>query len=260
MRFNPFHNIVLKLSALALALLLWVHVATNKLYEYQLVLPVKVINIPKGLILLSEPPSEVDIKLKATGKQLILLSAQDPEMFINAADYKPGVYEHDITTPQVGNALNRSYEDVEVISPKTLILKFDRLAERKLPVISSVKAEAAEGFAIVGEPKIEPETVLVSGPVSLLNRIRGIETEETRYKDLRSSIKETVSLLLPESSHFSLADSTVKISIKVEPRKPKSLSEVPASYPYHRSDSCEECLLRSGVPGRSSQRPRISNS
>ena len=106
LRVNPLHNIVLKASAIALALLLWVHVATNKTYEYQLNLPLKVVNVPKGLVLVSETPSIVAIKVRATGKQLsACYRIPIQSLPISAGDCKQGTTEKIIGASELAEAL-----------------------------------------------------------------------------------------------------------------------------------------------------------
>lgn len=240
MRVNPLHNTVLKASAIALALLLWVHVATNKTYEYQLNLPLKVVSIPKGLVLVSETPSIVAIKVRATGKQLLLLSNSDPVIAISAVDCKQGTTEKIIGASELAGALGRSFENAEVLFPRSLTLKLEKKVEKKLTIRSAIRAEAGPGFALVSAPRIEPDTITATGPASVMHQLKYLETISLPLVDLIASTSQKVSLALPESLRLSVLDSAVTVQVEIEEARQKAFSNLtiipPAGFPSGRYD------------------------
>lgn len=240
MKVNPLHNIVLKASAIALALLLWVHVATNKTYEYQLNLPLKVVSIPRGLVLVSETPSIVSVKVRATGKQLLLLSNSDPVVAISAEGCKSGATEKIIGAGELADALGRSLENAEALFPRSLTLKLEKETEKKLAIRSAVRAEAGPGFALVSAPRIEPDTITASGPVSVMHQLKYLETISLPLVGLIASTSQKVSLALPESLRLSVRDSTVTVRVEIEGSRQKAFSNLaiipPAGFPSGRYD------------------------
>jgi len=240
LKVNPLHNIVLKASAIALALLLWVHVATNKTYEYQLNLPLKVVNIPKGLVLVSETPSTVAIKVRATGKQLLLLSNSDPVIAISAADCRPGTIEKIIGAGELAEAVGRSFENAEALFPRSLTLKLEKKEEKKLTIRSAIRAEAGPGFALVSAPRIEPDTITATGPGSVMHQLKYLETISLPLVGLIASTSQTVSLALPESLRLSVHDSAVTVRVEIERARQKAFSNLaiipPAGFPSGRYD------------------------
>lgn len=231
MQINPLHNILLKASAIALALLLWIHVATNKTYEYQFDLPLKIVNIPHGLIMVSELPSEVSIKIKATGKHLLVMATEMPEIVIDAAQFKSGAVEKTITNTEILAALDRPPEDIEVVFPRIFVIRLERESQRKLPVRSAVIVEAASGYAVVSAPQIAPETVTVAGPASILHQLKCIETEPRQIGGLMTSVTQKVRLSLPDSQHLSVSDSGVIVNVTVEVQRQKTFSNLAVTPP-----------------------------
>ncbi len=240
MKFNPLRNIVLKVSALALALLLWVHVATNKTYEYQLDLPLRVINVPDGLVLLSDIPHTAAVKVRATGKQLLLLSSSDPIILVNCADAKSGTTERPISSAELIEALGRSFDFAEVTVPRTLELKFERRLEKLVQIRSAIRAEPGPGFALLSNPHVDPDTITVSGPVSVLRQLRFLETSPKPFLGLTSALNQKVSLALPESLKISVRDSSVTVQVEVETAQQKVFSNLtiipPPGFPSGRYD------------------------
>jgi hypothetical protein len=226
LKVNPLHNIVLKASAVALALLLWVHVATNKTYEYQLNLPLKVVNVPKGLVLVSETPSMGAIKVRATGKQLLLLSNSDPVIAISAADCKPGATEKTIGASELAEALGHSLENAEALFPRSLTLRLEKEVEKKLTIRSAIRAEAGQGFALVSAPRIEPDTITTTGPASVMHQLKYLETVSLPLVGLIASTSQRVDLALPESLRLSVHDSVVTVRVEVEGARQKAFSNL----------------------------------
>ena len=66
-------NFGFKIVAVVMALLLWFHVATEKVYEYTKSFPVEMSNVPEGLVLAREVPKEIQVKIQGKGKELLKL-------------------------------------------------------------------------------------------------------------------------------------------------------------------------------------------
>lgn len=253
MRFNPLNNLSLKIGAILLALLLWVHVATNKTYEYQFDMTLKVANIPPGLILVSELPATVAVRVKTTGKQLIALATKQHVLTLDAAEFREGSFEHDLSDREAAAAFDQVYERVDIVFPRKLFLRLEKQAEKNLLVESGVRAAAAPGFLIVGRPRIEPEMVRVSGPATAIRSLKAISTEPVELNGLTTSTSHKVKIAVPDSLHLTLGDSSVTISFMVEPMTERLVPEVSIRGPYdfdasRYTYSPTTIALRVGIP------------
>ncbi|MCK4856541.1 MAG: hypothetical protein KAT58_01085 [candidate division Zixibacteria bacterium] len=226
MRFNPFKNILLRVSAVALALLLWVHVATNKTYEYRLDIPIRIVDLPEKLVLVSDTPENVYVKVKATGKQLISMAMTEPEIRISAAKFKRGLNKREIKDSDILGALTRPHEEFELILPQELRLRCERRLEKRVPVRADNLVEPATGFAIMSRLRIEPESVTVSGPASVVSRLRSLRTDSTKFVELRAPVTEEIDLIIADSLRLMVSDSAVLVTIEVEVKRQKIFSEV----------------------------------
>lgn len=231
MRINPFKNFYLKVGAFALALLLWVHVATNRTYEYQLSIPIRVVNIPDSLILISEPPEELPVTIRATGKQLISMIMGHPGIDISVADYEDGVYERRIEESDVLAALKHPYESFEIIIPMKLKIRLEPLVSKEVPIRAHNRVEPALGFAVMTPLQVEPESVTVTGPQSIVSKLRSLETDSTAFLNIDEPLREEIGLSLPDSLNLSVPDSTVVVTAEVEPKRQKAFLGVPITPP-----------------------------
>lgn len=231
MRFNPFHNLPLKVGAILLALLLWVHVATNKVFEQQISVPLTIVDIPFGMTLTNEIPREATLRVRATGKQLIALSSQKPELRISVAESREGLNEKELTDADADAALDIVYETAGILAPRKLNLRFERSIERNLLVQPRLKVTPATGYLVVGRPKTEPEMVRLSGPASAVRAFKHLETETVELNGLTGPTEHQVRLALPDSLHLSTPDTLITVTVEVERMRERLFSNLPVRAP-----------------------------
>jgi len=88
-------NIGWKIGGLILALALWFHLATEKIYEKQYSVEITVVGLRDNLRVDNIMPQTAEISVTATGKQLIRLSLFDKMSLKADLSYvrSPGVYD-----------------------------------------------------------------------------------------------------------------------------------------------------------------------
>ncbi len=253
MRFNPLHNLPLKIGALLLALLLWVHVATNKPYEYQFELPLVIDNIPAGLLQTNPLPGTIAVRVKTSGKQLIVLDANQPRLRISAAEYREGSFERDLTDNDAMAAFDQVYENVSIVAPRKLLLRFEREIEKSVLVKSRVSVTPQAGYLTVGPVKVVPEMVRLSGPASAMRRLHEVETETVELSGLTAETTQSVRIALADSLGVTLGDSLVEVTATVEPMVERRLTDQIVHTPHDFDTgkyrfSPREVDIRVGLP------------
>lgn len=226
MRFNPFRSLPLKAGAVALALLLWVHVATNKIYDYQLNLDLSFVEIPQELILVTDYPENLSVKVRATGKQILALVMDNPGLELPIERTKAGSWERELHEQEVIPSLNNMYQEVEILFPKKIAMRLEKKVEKRVLVRADFNVQAALGFALIGEPQLEPDSVTVSGPASYLYRLKYLTTEQTDFEDIKTNLEEELVLNIPDSLKLNCSDSTVIVRINVEMKMQKTFESV----------------------------------
>src|SRR3989304_9339473 len=92
------HNFWLKIMALVMGLLVWLHVATEKTYEYELKLPITHVALKDSLTLSRQPPDSLLVAVSANGKQLLRRKWRDRGLRVNASQYRPGRFTLSFST------------------------------------------------------------------------------------------------------------------------------------------------------------------
>lgn len=221
-------NFWLKLTAIALGLLVWLHVATEKEYSYEMRLPVTDVALGDSLTLASPPPDTLTVSVSATGKQLLRQKWRDRGLRINASQYTTGRHQVALTANNValvGPTGELALEDV--VGPKQVTLNIDILADITLPVTPNFVAEADEGYAIVTPFSISPDSAILFGPRSVIRRFHDIATEAKQLKGLRDDVVVSLALDSPPMHGLSVAPESVTVSLHVMPVKTRVFESVP---------------------------------
>ncbi|HVF58702.1 MAG TPA: CdaR family protein [Thermoanaerobaculia bacterium] len=163
----------IRLLALAIAVAIWFSVSLDerrKLSEKVVEASVSY-NRPRGMIIL-DPVGTVEVRLRGTERAIRQLNPDLVDVEINLARTPEG----QVTVP-LGPDDVLTPDGLEVVSirPNAIRVELDREITRRVPVEPVLVGEPAAG-ATVGKPEVLPNQVQVTGPESLLSRLRSLPT------------------------------------------------------------------------------------
>ncbi len=202
-------NFATKIIFFALSLVLWFYINLQKNFETVLNIPISISNIPKGKTLLNPVPSHVRMKIRSKGKAL-LMSDFNNEIFleIDASGFTDSVNVR-LSTDQFVNTSNKDIDAVSIYQPVEVIIQFDRLEIKKVPIVLNAEIDIRPGYLRTGKFIQQPESVIVSGPESKVKNIKHVESVKIFKKDLDKDLSEKISLLLPDSASIKYSSRTV---------------------------------------------------
>lgn len=215
-----FDNLGLKLFALLLAVLLYLHVLTDRTVEQTLYFPVQVEALPDSLALASSVPAEIGVKLRGSGKQLWRLRWTKPPLKVSLAGVAPGMFQRSLGPADVPLSGTTDVTVLEVVDPSELRLEVTRRATRMVPVVVPVTGDPAGGMILAGAPEIRPASVRVSGPASWVARQETLRTEPVSIAGRRDTLELVQALVAPPVwAHASPGSVLVAIPIDVAATK-----------------------------------------
>ncbi len=227
MRFIPKH-IGVRVLAVILAFLLWVHVVTDKEYEHSMEFPLRITGIQDGILLISDPPSTCEVKVRGSGKQLLRFLVETEDLSIDVSAYSTGFYVVDLTPGDLIVSHKSAVEIIEIISPKKIRLQFEERLEKVVRVEPDIEITPALGYLKEGELRVIPDTVTVIGPKHLVRPMIAVSTEKLTYTDISSNLREQIRLL-PDSAKVTLSDTTVIIEQDIIELRERTFTGIPVS-------------------------------
>lgn len=216
MAYHPFRNLGLKFLSICIAILLWLVVAGERVVERVMRAPVEFQNLPAGLELVGNPPDTVEVRLRGSSGALSRIAAGDMAAVIDLATARPGRRLFHITQNQV----NVPYGlEIVQVGPSTLTMEFEMSGIRKVPVEPSIDGQPAPGYEVT-KITSDPDAVEVAGPETALKRLQSAMTEPVSVANQTRSVREVVTIGVPDSSLRLRAPQTAVVTVTISPKQP----------------------------------------
>lgn len=204
-----------KLAALFVAVLLWVTVTTDQQQEQAV--PTRVEwQVDDSSRVLVDAPGQVQTVFQAQMGELLSFVGNDPVIRYRVDSVSSSRMRVSLTTGmvdfgQVGNARPLA------VRPSEVVLRFEPRIRRRVPVSAAVELSAADGYAVVDSPTVQPDSVTVVGAESEVRGITELTTEAAAFEDLREGVSRDVPVRLPDDAPNVLADpAIVLVTVEVD--------------------------------------------
>ena len=168
------HNWPMKLAALALALLLYARVQTQRVVTREFPVPVEVVLPPSRRLVTPVPP--VLVRVAARGSELIamrslptIVTRQIPDTF-SGAEWMIRLQPADVPIP---SGLDVTVMDV---SPPAIAVALSPVAVKMVRVAPRVRVVPESDLALSAAPQVAPAVVRLIGPEQALTAIESVAT------------------------------------------------------------------------------------
>jgi YbbR domain-containing protein len=225
-------NWQLKLSAFALAVLLWTVPELGKegrqVFED---VPVRVqLNDPQWAVTQDPIPASVRVTLTGPTRSLVALEMDRPSIVVPV----DRVVSQDTTVVLRSPWVRMSVGDnivVEEINPNFVELSFEAMAVYPVPLAASFQGELPSGLSLAMEPEVTPALTRVSGPRSQVEdlqslTLQAVDLSQVDESDSFSALVDTVGL---SGLTFSPQEATVRLV--VEETVQRTLDSIPVDVP-----------------------------
>ncbi len=207
------------LLALVLGIAVWVSAVTSadpdEIRLYPNPIPLEVVGKAPSLIVTTEIPASVEVTLRAPRSVWEQLNAT--ERSVQATLDLSGLEAGEHEVPVQIRVLARPYQIV-LASPDTVTVKLEPVATRTLTIEKIINGIPALGYQ-AGEAVIAPETVLISGPESLVNQ--AVHARVTiNLEGARESVEQASPLQILDENNavirgLTITPETVQVSVPV---------------------------------------------
>jgi hypothetical protein len=199
----------------------------NKLsYEYStnITLPLKFENLPKGKVMVGNPPTHINLGVRSFGYTLLRyrIGASLSPIYINLNQVTLFQIEGSetksyILTSRVRSLIANQLKGelaLEQVMPDTLFFEFTQLTEKKVKVIPNLSYSFDRQHMLSDPIVVSPDSVIISGPKSIIDTINSITTPFVRFEKI--SVTESKSVQLQEIKQIGFSHRRVNLLIPVE--------------------------------------------
>lgn len=165
---------------------IWLTLSLQEPKTVTLDVPTTVVNVPDGQALAQLPPSTVRVQVHGEGLQLLWLYLDRPAVPIDATSNEVNV--------QDALDLSRASDvRVESVSPQRVDVRKERRIERRIPIRSRVRVDVPPAHELLFPPRLEPDSVTVTGATSVVTSLTRWPTDTLRV-EVADSVRTDVPL------------------------------------------------------------------
>ncbi len=204
-------NLGLKLTSIFIAFLLWTQIEGQQRVVRTVPVSLEFINMPGGLEIANDYPQEVNIRLSRPASAR--MDERHLAAVIDLRDVQPGRNILPVIESSIRNL--PSGVEIEGIEQNRIRLDMERTRRKTVKIEPIIVGQPAEGFEL-GETRVNPREVLVSGPEARLELVTEAETQPIDVGGKSKSFLQNVYLDLEDPRlRFESADS-VDVFVVVE--------------------------------------------
>jgi YbbR domain-containing protein len=210
------YNLGIKIAAIALALLVYFHVRTEREDELTFRVPVALKGLPDSLTWTGEMPKEVTVTLSGRLKNLLRLRLSSMHIDVDVARAGPGRFQRtlssgDVPVPDGSNLLVTHFA-----GPEQMDILIERKMSKRVRVLPLVSGRPPQGHVLAGLPTAAPESTTVTGPASIVSLTDSLYTEPIDISARRESFSQKVKLDT-KGKPYTSSSSGVEVFVSMEP-------------------------------------------
>lgn len=209
-------NLGLKLLSVFLAFVVWFVVSAPRresVSERAFAAPLSLVGMPRELVITTQVPETVNVRLRGRSSDLRALSSQNLEVTLDLRWVQAG--EAQVTLrPQAINVP----PNVEVVSvdPNRVHFRVEQLRQRAVPIRPFLVGQPPGGF-LAGDPTMMPEQALVSGPASQVRNVTEVATERIIMTGRTATFTQSVAVVSDTPLVRVIEPLTTQVTVPVLP-------------------------------------------
>ena len=220
-------NLHIAIFSTLFAVALWLSI--NMGYEYQTVVSVPLVleNIKPNRSLAKPVPLTVNVKIHASGWQLVgLYFVPDVRYVLDISDISNRF--NFVTSKEIVERLKlpQGIQTVD-IKPDTIMVVLDDKVKKTVPVEPVVAMTFREGYGVVGDIESIPDSITLTGAKDLLDKIDRWQTDPLVFSSLKSDVNARVGVSDTMSFSITPFPAAVTVQIDVQPIAEKSFKGIP---------------------------------
>lgn len=204
-----------------LSVFFWFMTKLSKEYDSTIEYPVSYINLPEDKLLQEAPVEVIEIHVKTTGFKLISATFFPTELKIDVSNLNwKSSTDYYLLLSQQRLAIQKQMKtgvEIDFFINDSIYFNLGKLKNKKVPVKPLLDLSYATGFELNGNIITVPDSILISGPESILDTIDFVSTKLLQIKKLNNSIDQTIEIeRFPSNSNVKLQQKNIKIIANVE--------------------------------------------
>jgi hypothetical protein len=208
------------------AVVLWGSVKLGGQFQTTVWVPLGLSNVPTSVAPVSPIPRAIELTVRGEGWRMVN-HLWKPDLLVELDPVPQGASKL-LTLRDIRRVIALP-EDIELIDmkPESLLVAFETSEEKRVPIVLENRIAFAKGYGLSEAPIVDPESVTVSGAVSVLQNLSSWDVSSPALTDLRSPVRRSIPLSDNAAYLVALNPSSVVLTVNVQPLAEKTLNGIP---------------------------------
>ena len=195
-------KIPLIIISITFSVIIWGTISLSEEYYANVNVPLRVVGFPNGYTIGNEIPENITIKLRGVGWKLFSVNI-GKDVTYNISVNGDSVFKQiKLMDHLTDNRWMLSELDIIDIVPNSLSFSIERRVKKKLPIVADLSLDFKAGYGLAKQVVLEPDSVVIDGPQSVVNSLTEIKTKAIRLSSLdKLTIKNIDFVYLPGTSY-----------------------------------------------------------
>ncbi|MEO0276276.1 MAG: YbbR-like domain-containing protein, partial [candidate division WOR-3 bacterium] len=217
-----FEDFILKIFSLLIAVILWFHSATEKIYLAERDVILEYEELPSDITFREIPIKKIKVYFEAKGKDLLRLYFSKPKVCLNLKEVKEGKNVFKIKESDIKISGDIKVNKI-ILTEKIISLNFEKKESKRVNVKIEWTGKPKEGYDIL---KVVPEEkeVIITGPKSVVEKINEVKCRELDVSGKKFPFYDYLQILSP-SMLVSVSPSSLRVYVEIEEKKLKEIEK-----------------------------------
>ena len=207
------------------SIILWIFVSFSYEYTTTFRVPINFTNIKESNTILSQSSNEINLTIKGQGWVLAQISSVAESYFQISTNEKVGIQHADVREALSENSWLNPSVQVVMLSPAVVDYAIERLNSKVVPILTDIKIDIEEGYGIVSDIILNPDSVKIFGPVTLMNTIHDVSTKPLQLTNIDEDI--STEIVLKPLEYIKYEKEITRIEFSVQKLVDKTFENVP---------------------------------
>lgn len=205
---------VLKVSSLLIAIIIWSFVGGEERVDKNVLIPLEVINQPRDLIISHQLKKDVEVTINGPRSMLLDFNKSAVSIQVDLSNMGPGSKVMEITPEMIKMPRHISGISIERIQPASIVLSLDKLVQKEFPINPITMGKLPKGY-FLNSLILDPPTLTVTGPSSLLAQYDVLRTREINLDGLMKKTSLQIPLDLPQNIVELIGEVTITADVVI---------------------------------------------
>ena len=188
-------------------------------YTKTIVFVVKPVDVPSDQVVLDQSIDSIELELEGYGYNLAKYYIDQPIIEISLNDLNKVKSKYQWTKQRNFSDLQSKFnKSLRLVSSSVDQIDFiiEQYESKKVPVELKLELDYKSGFDSFNEYKLSKDSIMITGPNSLIDTINMIQTHKLVLNQIDSEINTKIRIKPPENNNITHSDTELDFQLKVE--------------------------------------------